>query len=232
MPIHARRAEQQIEQALDSTGVNWQDVPEGIRQGMRADVERALGSGKFFDAGALSRLLDFQRVGATPTRGTLTLDPAQITREQNLARMGINSTDTGLHGLAKVQNENNAALITAMNRLGAGAADDAHAVGARTIGALQRGLDADKAAIGDLYGLARDSAGRSFPRVLRGVYVPVEVHPPARSISKTVLTDGTVKIEIGDEVLTLTPREDRALAMLQAGAVMQVLGIATSKAAA
>ena len=67
-------------------------------------------------------------------------------------------------------------------------------------------------------------------RVLRGVYVPVEVHPPARCISKTVLTDGTVKIEIGDEVLTLTPREDRALAMLQVGAVMQVLGIATSKA--
>lgn len=67
-------------------------------------------------------------------------------------------------------------------------------------------------------------------RVLRGVYVPVEFHPPARCISKTVLTDGTVKIEIGDEVLTLTPREDRALAMLQVGAVMQVLGIATSKA--
>lgn len=69
-------------------------------------------------------------------------------------------------------------------------------------------------------------------RVLRGVYVPVEVHPPARSISKTVLTDGMVKIEIGDEVLTLTPREDRALAMLQAGAAMQVLGIATGKSAA
>ena len=45
-----------------------------------------------------------------------------------------------------------------------------------------------------------------------------------------MLTDGTVKIEIGDDVLTLTPREDRALAMLQVGAVMQVLGIATSKA--
>lgn len=63
-------------------------------------------------------------------------------------------------------------------------------------------------------------------RVLRGVYVPVEVHPPARCISKTVMTDGTVKIEIGDEVLTLTPREDRALAMLQAGAAVQALGIA------
>lgn len=63
-------------------------------------------------------------------------------------------------------------------------------------------------------------------RVLRGVFVPVEVHPPARCISKTVLPDGMVKLEIGDEVLTLTPREDRALALLQAGAAMQVLGIA------
>ena len=163
LPGRAQQVEQQIHQALGTAGVNWQDVPERIRQAVRAEAESALGAGHPLDAGALSRLVDFKQVGATPTRGTLTLDPAQITREQNLARMGINSTDTGLHGLAKVQNENNAALITAMNRLGAGAADDAHAVGARTIGALQRGLDADKAAIGDLYGLARDSAGRSFP---------------------------------------------------------------------
>jgi len=163
MPIHAKRAEQQIEQALGSAGVNWADVPEGIRQGMRAEVGRALGAGQSLDSGAPSRLIDFHRVGATPTRGTLSLDPAQITREQNLARMGINSTDTGLHGLAKVQNENNAALISAMNRLGAGAADDAHGAGARAIGALQRGLDTDKAAIDGLYGQARGSAGRSFP---------------------------------------------------------------------
>ena len=163
LPGSALQVEQQLAQTLGRAGVDWADVPEGIRQGMRAEAERALSAGQSLDADALSRLVDFQRVGATPTRGTLTLDPAQITREQNLARMGINSTDTGLHGLAKVQNENNAALITAMNRLGAGAADDAHSVGARTIGALQRGLDADKAAISDLYGLARDSAGRSFP---------------------------------------------------------------------
>lgn len=163
MPARAQRVEQQLEQTLGRAGVNWADVPEGVRQGMRTEVERALGSGQSLDAGALSRLVDFQRVGATPTRGTLTLDPAQITREQNLARMGINSTDTGLHGLARVQNENNAALVTAMNRLGAGAADDVHAVGARAIGALQRGVDADKAAISSLYDQARDSAGRSFP---------------------------------------------------------------------
>ncbi len=64
-------------------------------------------------------------------------------------------------------------------------------------------------------------------RVLRGVYVPVEVHPPARSISKTVLSDGMVKIEIGDDVLTLTPREDRTLAMLLSGSAMSAMNIAS-----
>jgi alcohol dehydrogenase class IV len=58
-------------------------------------------------------------------------------------------------------------------------------------------------------------------RVQRGVYVPVEQHPPARHISKTILPDGTVKIDIGDQVLTLTPREDRMLANLQAGVTLQ-----------
>lgn len=62
-------------------------------------------------------------------------------------------------------------------------------------------------------------------RVQRGVYVPAETHPPARVISKTVLPDGTVKIDIGDQVLTLTPKEDRMLAALQAGVVMQTAAI-------
>lgn len=58
-------------------------------------------------------------------------------------------------------------------------------------------------------------------RVQRGIYVPVEQHPPARQISKTILPDGTVKIDIGDDVLTLTPREDRMLANLFAGVTLQ-----------
>lgn len=62
-------------------------------------------------------------------------------------------------------------------------------------------------------------------RVQRGVFVPADVHPPARVISKTVLPDGTVKIDIGDQVLTLTPKEDRMLAGLQAGVVMQTAAI-------
>ena len=62
-------------------------------------------------------------------------------------------------------------------------------------------------------------------RVRNGVFVPAERHPPARAISKTVMPDGLVKLEIGDDVLTLTPREDRALAALQAGVAMQFSAI-------
>lgn len=48
-------------------------------------------------------------------------------------------------------------------------------------------------------------------RVCSGVYAPVAQHPPARQIWKAVLPDGTVKIDIGDDVLTLTPKEARIL---------------------
>ena len=62
-------------------------------------------------------------------------------------------------------------------------------------------------------------------RVQRGVYVPAAQHPPARPISKTILPGGMVKIEIGDDVLTLTPRESRALGEIQAGAAHQYIEI-------
>jgi hypothetical protein len=56
--------------------------------------------------------------------------------------------------------------------------------------------------------------------------VPVEVHPPARAMSKTVLPDGTVKVEIDEDVLTLKPKEDRILAMLLAGSALSPINIA------
>ena len=64
-------------------------------------------------------------------------------------------------------------------------------------------------------------------RKSRGVFVPAVQHPPARPISKSILPDGLVKIEIGDEVLTLTPREDRTLASLQAGTAVEFAAIET-----
>lgn len=62
-------------------------------------------------------------------------------------------------------------------------------------------------------------------RVGRGVFVPAQQHPPARPMSKTLLPDGTVNLEIGDQVLILTPAEDRMLAKIQAGVMMQAATI-------
>ncbi|MHA3112903.1 hypothetical protein [Acinetobacter sp. ANC 4193] len=63
-------------------------------------------------------------------------------------------------------------------------------------------------------------------RVQRGVFIPAPKHRPSRLMSKTVLPDGTVKIDIGDdEVLTLTPREARALGNLMVAEAMQYSNI-------
>ena len=62
-------------------------------------------------------------------------------------------------------------------------------------------------------------------RLLRGIYELVEEYPATRAISKTVLPTGYVKYDIGDEVITLTPVEDRVLAQLGIGAAGQAVMI-------
>lgn len=66
-------------------------------------------------------------------------------------------------------------------------------------------------------------------RILRGHYAPVEVFSEARPISKTVLSNGMVKWEIGDFVLDLTPREDRTFAQMASGAATQAIAIESSR---
>lgn len=159
-----QQVDQQIELALRRQGVDWAQVPERVRQSLRGEAQQALQASGELDGAALSRLADFRRVeGATPTRGMLTLDPAQITRERNLAKTGANSVDVGMQGLSRVENANNRALVEALNNAGARGAQDAPTVGGRVIDTLQRGLAAEKANVDQLYSAARDTAGRSFP---------------------------------------------------------------------
>ncbi|MGX5659991.1 glycoside hydrolase family 73 protein [Castellaniella ginsengisoli] len=159
-----QEVEQQIRLIMERSGVDWGQVPERVRQMVRDEASTALRSGGELSSDALRRLVDFGRVpGATPTRGTLTLDPVQITRERNLAKIGANAADDGLQGLARVENTNNSALIGALNDAGANSGQDAYTAGQRVIGALQRNIDAQKGNIDSLYSAARDSAGRSFP---------------------------------------------------------------------
>lgn len=69
-------------------------------------------------------------------------------------------------------------------------------------------------------------------RVGRGVFVPAKRFPAARAISHTHLPDGWAKIEVGDEMMTLTPRETRALGAMLQGSAMEAAVIETGHTAA
>lgn len=148
--------------ALQEAGVDFSQLPRNIRDGLRADVRRAMASGDEINPDALRRLADFRATGTTPTRGMVSLDPVQISKEQNLAKIGANSADGGLQGLARVQNQNNAQLIGNLNTLGAvsGNVDDAGRLVTSSVAGRSAGLrSAEDAA----WNAARNSPGYRQP---------------------------------------------------------------------
>ena len=67
-------------------------------------------------------------------------------------------------------------------------------------------------------------------RLLRGVYELVEVFPAPRVMSCTILSNGWVKIEIGNEMLTLTPTEARRATRALGGFAEDARVLETTKA--
>lgn len=128
----------QISSALQRAGMDYSQVPERARQAMRAEMASALKAGRELDPEAVRRLAEFRTLGVTPTRGMVTQDPVQITREMNLAKIGANSADGELQGLARVQNQNNARLIQVMNEQGANRGNAAQAGDALTSAVIGR----------------------------------------------------------------------------------------------
>lgn len=117
--LSPQQMDAQITAVLNRTGVDYSQLPRAVQQSLRDEMASALRAGRELDPQAVARLADFRTVGATPTRGSITQNPVQITREMNLAKMGANSSDEGLQGLAGVQNANNATLIRNLNDQGA-----------------------------------------------------------------------------------------------------------------
>lgn len=159
----AQTVDLKIRLALDRQGIDYAGLSDDVKASLRADVSNALKTEGDIRPEVVARLADFRTVGATPTRGTITLDPVQLTREKNLAKTGANSTDIGMQQLSRVENANNAALIDALNRSARPPVASPLAAGDTVIGAVRRNLDAADERVGALYSQARDSAGRSAP---------------------------------------------------------------------
>lgn len=158
-----RAADQQIKLILEKSGMDWSQVPERIRQGLREEVAQAMNTGQPLNADALRRLVVFRQTGTTPTVGQLTQDPGQITREMNLAKTGANSTDPALQKLPGLQNKNVQQLLNELDKAGAKNAPSKFQTAERVIGSLQEKASAEKSAIDSLYSSARDTSGRSAP---------------------------------------------------------------------
>lgn len=162
--VQLERADQQISLILNRSGIDWSQVPERIKQGMRQEVSDALSTGQQLSPDALRRLLVFRRAEVTPTVGQLTQDPGMISREKNLSKTGANSTSPALQTLPALENRNVLALLRQLDEAGAapqqGAAMRAGSAG---INSLSSVIDSNKRNIGSLYGQARDTSGRSLP---------------------------------------------------------------------
>ena len=161
--VQLQQADQQIKLIFERQGVDWNAIPESIRQGMRQEAAQASANGQPLNADALRRLLAFRSTGTTPTVGMLTQNPGQITREQNLAKTGANSVDPSLQRLPAIQNENTAQLLRVLDGAGAGRAPSQFEAGTRAINSLDSVQARARGEINTLYSAARDTSGRSLP---------------------------------------------------------------------
>ncbi len=152
-----------LNQILEQSGMDISQVPAQVRAELAKEVKAALDTGKQVSPDVVRRIADYGAVGATPTRGTVTLDPVQITQEKNLAKLGANSSDPKLQELSRVQNANNAKMIENLNELGGNTANANPLVAGKAgVDAIKARDAAAKATEKALYGKARDSSGRAI----------------------------------------------------------------------
>jgi hypothetical protein len=151
---------------LGQSGIDFSRLPDQVRKSLNADVANALRTGGDLGGDAMRRLLDFRMVeGTTPTKGMITLDPRQITLEQNLAKTGMNSQDPNLQTLGNVQAQNNRALIEALNNQGAGNVQAPYLMEAGEASATKIAAEdaAKQAAASSLYKKAGELPGGTTP---------------------------------------------------------------------
>jgi hypothetical protein len=152
---------QQVDKVINQAGISLGSYSNDVQNSIRKDVEAALKTDGEVSPDALRRLADYRAVQATPTRGSLTLNPADVTRDRNMAKVSANSSDPAAQTLANVANDNNKQLITGLNKLGAETAPDKVTAGNALIESLKTKDAQAKGIIDGLYSDARATDGRS-----------------------------------------------------------------------
>ena len=191
--------ERRITIALQNQGIDPASITPALRQSLMDDVRQALKTGGSLNEDALARLADYRRLGLTPTRGRLTLDPFDVTQEQNAMRMAA-ATGNRDARLPQIAQGNNQALLNAVE--GFRPVNDAFGAGQTAMSPIlsrNAQLEANKAG---LYNRANQMAGGDIPLergVIQNVYddlikanrlgsVPADIMAKLDTISKGTVT--------------------------------------------
>lgn len=153
--------EARADQALRTSVPQYDSLAPEIQATLRQDTINALRTGGDLQGEALARLGDYRTVGAQPMRSSLTLNPTDVTRDQNLVKMSANSSDPAAQTLANVRGDNQKKILNFINNMGAQNATNRVDAGSNVISTLEGVDTAARNQIGGLYKSARDSTGRS-----------------------------------------------------------------------
>ena len=212
--IQLNRVDQTINVSLQSAGIDPATITPAMRTALREQVSKAMQMGDL-DQGAIARLADYTRLNMTPTRGRLTLNPYDVTQEQNASRMAaaLGATDARLPAIS---NANNSRMLSTVD--GFEPMADRFATGQRAmapIKAADMALEAGKKAA---YDRANEMAGGDIPlsrapfmdaiygRLNKGNlirYVPASVQSMLDDIASGVVKRGDQTFDVPFNVNTL-----------------------------
>lgn len=191
--------ERRITIALQNQGIDPASITPALRQSLMDDVKQALKTGGSLNEDALARLADYRRLGLTPTRGRLTLDPFDVTQEQNAMRLAA-ATGNQDARLPQIAQGNNRTLLDTME--GFRPTADAFGAGQTAMSPiLSRNAQLESTKQG-LYQRANQMAGGDIPLergVIQRVYddlikanrlgsVPADIMAKIDAISKGTVT--------------------------------------------
>lgn len=152
--------ERRITAILERQGIDPASITPAMKKALMADVQKALKLPGSLDEQAVARLADYRRLNLTPTRGRVTLDPFDVTQEQNAMRIAA-ATGARDAKLPTIAQDNNRGLLTALDELRP--INDRVALGELAMGPILARDAAMKARVDNLYSAARDTSGRSLP---------------------------------------------------------------------
>lgn len=156
-----QRIDQTINVTLQSQGIDPATITPAMRASMREQVGKAMNMGDL-NPEAVARLADYTRLNLPTTRARLTLDPFDVTQEQNAASL---AAATGMREarLPQIANENNRRLVGLVDDMGGARPMDSYGQGSAVTRAIQGRDDALNQQVRAAYQAYRDSTGRELP---------------------------------------------------------------------